>query len=171
MKKIKTITLAVLLAIVLLASVTFAASAQAIRTSFTGQEVWVEDLSFGKEFFPSGGRYHARDMLSSFTITTTDARVTGEELATINWNFTLVDPPVFVTGPMWGTFRITNAGGYWEGTWTGVRDENGYSYFHYLGKGFGGYEGLFIRMDNERLDPDPTQPTTIRGVIFSPGGE
>jgi len=169
--KMKKITLSVVLAIVLLTSVVSAASAQATRISFTGGEVWVKDISMGKEFFPSEGRYHVREAVSMFALTTTDERVTGDNRVTINWNFKLVDSPVFVTGPMWGTFRIDNDGGYWEGTWTGVRDENGYSYFHYVGKGGGGYEGMMIGMYAERLDPDPTAGESFTGFILNPGEE
>jgi hypothetical protein len=97
-----------------------------------------------------------------------DPRVTGDEVITINYNMKVVDPPVYITGRMWGTFRITNEGGYWEGTFTGLRDEQGYSYIEYVGSGGGGYAGLQIRVHDERLDPDPTALYHWTGYILDP---
>ena len=57
---------------------------------------------------------------------------------------------------MWGTFRITNAGGYWKGVWAGYRDKRGYSYMEFVGTGGDGYAGLKLRLHLERLNPDPT---------------
>jgi hypothetical protein len=70
---------------------------------------------------------------------------------------------------MWGTFILSNAGGSWEGSWTGYRDENGFSYFHIVGAGTGGYDGLQLRMWGERLSPDPTVPEVYSGYILDPG--
>ena len=144
--------------------------AQTNRVSFTGTETSVADISPGVESFPGGKLYHVRGAVSSFAFSATDPRVCGENLVTINWNFRFVDEPVFVTGPMWGTFVLTTSGGAWEGTWTGRRDENGYSYFHFTGAGTGGYAGMSIHFTSERLDPDPTQPESVSGFIVETGG-
>ena len=102
----------------------------------------------------------------------TDSRVNGYEIVTLDLDMKVVDDPVvWVTGRMRGTFLITNEGGTWEGTWTGVRDERGYSFFKYVGKGEGDYAGLQIRVDSERLDPDPTFPYSWTGYILDPHGE
>ena len=65
---------------------------------------------------------------------------------------------------------ITNAGGYWEGSWTGVRDENGFEYLHWIGTGYGGYEGLKYRMWGERLTPNPAAPVYWTGYIIENNG-
>ncbi len=153
-----------LLVLTLLLAGTIPASAHN-KTSFNGTEVWVEDISAGVETFPAEGLYHTRGAVSRFTMTTSDPRVGGEDLVTINWNFKLVDPPVYVTGPMWGTFRISNAGGAWEGSWVGVRNQQGASYIYYVGKGTGGYKGLVLTLSIVRIDPDPTATETIKGVL------
>ncbi|HMN60963.1 MAG TPA: hypothetical protein PJ988_11395 [Anaerolinea sp.] len=145
-------------------------AAQTIRTDFTGTETFIEDLDFGVESFPAEKLFHVRGAISRFEISASDPRVSGQNLVTINWNFRFVDPPVFATGIMWGTFKISNPGGAWEGTWTGVRDENGYSFFQFVGKGSGGYEGMKIRFHAERLTPDASQPEVLSGSILEPGG-
>jgi hypothetical protein len=76
---------------------------------------------------------------------------------------------VYVTGPMWGTFRITNDGGYWKGAWVGYRDKRGYSYIDYVGTGGGGYAGLKLWLHIERLNPDPTTVETVTGYILERG--
>lgn len=158
-----------LVVIILLLCTTIRVEAQATVTTFTGTETYIEDLSYGEEWFPAGKNYHVRDAVSRFAVVATDPRVTGIDVVVINWNFKLVDPPVFATGPMRGTFVISNSGGTWEGTWTGVRDENGYSYFHYVGSGTGDYEGMKIFIYLERLTPDGSAPETMSGTILEPG--
>jgi hypothetical protein len=155
----------VLLAVMLLLATTIPASAHAKKTAFTGTELWVEDISLGQETYPAEGLYHVRGAVSRFTMTTSDPRIGGEDLVIVNWNFKLVDPPVFVTGPMWGTFRISNTGGAWEGNFVGMRNKQGASYIYYIGKGTGGYKGLLITLSIVRVDPDPTTTETIKGVI------
>ena len=144
------------------------ANAKMVKTYFTGTEVHVEDISAGVETFPDKNLYHTRNAVEVLAVQTSDSRVSGEDRAIINWNFKLVDPPVYVTGRMWGTFTISNADGYWEGTWTGVRDKNGFSYFKFEGLGHGDYKGMKLHMRAQRLTPDPTQPESISGYILEP---
>jgi hypothetical protein len=72
----------------------------------------------------------------------------------------------------WAAFWLPaqSENGHRDGAWTGVRDENGFSYFHYLGAGRDGYEGLKLRMCGERLDPDASVPETYYGYILEQGG-
>jgi hypothetical protein len=146
------------------------AVAHVVKTSFTGTDVWVEDSDPGTEIAPpDGGQSKVRGALSRFTLEVSDPRVSGDNTVTVNWNFKLVDPPVYVTGLMWGTFRITNAGGYWKGVWAGYRDKRGYSYIDYVGTGGADYAGLKLRLHIERLDPDPTTLETVTGYILERG--
>jgi hypothetical protein len=163
--------LAVALAVVLaLALTTGAAAAGATRTGFTASEVFVADLAAGAEFFP-GGRYQLRGGVSQFRMEADDPRLDGaDNVVTVNWSFVFVPEPVFVAGQMWGKFTITNTGGAWHGTWTGVRESNGFSYFHFVGTGTGGYEGMQLQMWGARETPDPTQPELYHGVIVTPAG-
>lgn len=144
------------------------ANARMVKTPVTGTETWVRDISLGRESYPDKNLYHVRDAVSIFAEQTSDLRVSGEGRVVINWNFKLVDPPVYGTGRMWGTFTISNANGNWEGTWTGVRAKNGFSYFKYEGQGYGAYKGMKLHLRLQRLTPDPTQPETIIGYILEP---
>ena len=140
------------------------------KTYFTGSETWVEDLEPGESFYPDG-RWHLRGGVSVFAFEADDSRLDdADNIVVVNWNFRWMDPPVYVSGPMWGTFVLTNDGGYWEGSWTGVRDENGFSYFHFVGHGGGGYDGLELRMSGERLDPYGVEPESYQGYILETGG-
>lgn len=160
--------MAVILTLLLLAGGT--ASAGAPRTEFTGSQTWVAVLEAGEEYFPDG-KYLLRGEVDAFAFTASDPRLDqATNTVTINCNFTLLPEPVFVSGPMWGTFVLTNAGGAWEGSWNGFRDENGFSYFHFVGKGRGGYAGLHLKMWGERLDPNPMAPESYHGVIIEVGG-
>ncbi|HET6447396.1 MAG TPA: hypothetical protein VFI27_22770 [candidate division Zixibacteria bacterium] len=140
------------------------------KTEFTGTEISIATVNPGTETFPGNNNYHVRDSVELFSFTATDLRVSGENEVTVNWNFKIMPEPVYVSGRMWGTFRLTNDGGYWDGTWTGVRDANGFSYFHMVAHGGGGYEGLELKMDGERLTPDPSQPEVYVGIIIETGG-
>ena len=144
-------------------------SAGATKAYFTATEFDEVPLNLGEEFYPDG-RYHLREAVSQFTFMSSDPRLNNaEDVVTINWNFEWMPEPVFVSGRMWGRFVLTNAGGYWEGTWTGFRDTNGFSYFHFAGAGGGAYEGMQLRMWGERLDPDPTVPEIYQGYILEHG--
>jgi hypothetical protein len=147
------------------------ARAAPTKTEFTATDIFLETLDPGIETFPGNNNYHIRDLVQKFLFTaSSDPRVSGENVVTINANFQLMPEPVFVSGPMWGTFRISNDGGYWDGTFTGTREENGFSYFHLVGQGGGGYKGLMLILDGERLTPDPTQPESYVGTIIETGG-
>jgi len=72
---------------------------------------------------------------------------------------------------MWGTFRIDNADGYWEGPWVGERTEQGHSIIRAVLHGYGDYEGLQARANYMREDPNPTAQFSVSGVVLDPGGE
>lgn len=157
-------SLSLILALVMVP--TMQGSAKTVKTTFTGTDTLGRDIDPGKETFPDKNLYHVRNNVFTSLVEASDPRVSGEALYDFNCNFKLVDPPVYVTGRMWGTFKLSNADGYWEGIIEGVRIKNGYSYFKYVGHGKGAYKGLQLRMRYERLDPDPSVPGTLRGYIL-----
>ena len=172
MKRLLRLSVLVMALIAILVLVAGPVAAKATKTEFTAIETYGADTSPGKEWVTGKGKNqidHLRGAEGTFTVVASDPRVTGDEVITINYNMKVVDPPVYITGPMWGTFRITNGGGCWEGTWTGVRDEQGFSYIDYVGSGCGGYTGLQLRVHDERLDPDPTALYHWTGYILDPG--
>jgi hypothetical protein len=168
--------LMVLLAVAVILLAAGPAAAKATRTEFTATEIYKGiDLDPGVDWTTGKDHekiWHLRGNIMELTVDASDDRVDGYEIVTCNLDMKLVDDPVvWATGRMWGTFKITNDDGTWEGTWTGVRDERGYSFFKYLGKGGGDYAGLQIRVDSERLDPDPTYPYSWTGYLLDPHGE
>lgn len=165
----KSYLITLIFVIAVLAMTTGLASANPNRTDFTGAESVLPYYDPGKENFPDGNLWTIRDEVDYIAVTSSDPRVTGTNTITFNANFKFAPEPVFVTGRMWGTFHIANDGGYWQGTYTGVRDERGYSYFSYVGSGGGGYEGLQIRYDIVHEDPDPSTPYPFSGYILDPG--
>ena len=163
------IALALAAAVGVLALVGSAIADPATRTTFTGADTYVSESAPAAMWFPDG-RVHLRGLTVVYSTATTDARVSGIDTVVVNGNFALLPPPVGPTGPMWGTFHIANAGGYWHGNWTGVRDENGFAFIRLAGDGGGGYEGLKVTMELTRLNPNPQGNFTIVGEILDPGG-
>jgi hypothetical protein len=144
-------------------------AARTIRTEYYGFEYFVGSLSPGREWV-SGAVYHVRGAQEAYEDVVSDPRLCGDTLVTINANFQFADWPVIVYGPMWGTFRIDNDGGYWEGSWVGQRTEQGFSYIRGVGRGYGAYEGLQARVDYVRESPAFTDPFVVCGVVMDPGG-
>ncbi|MGC9334536.1 MAG: hypothetical protein ACP5JJ_10335, partial [Anaerolineae bacterium] len=110
----------------------------------------------GRQWVSEDGVLHIRGGQEAYLDEVSDARISGDVVVTLNVNFHFADPPVMVYGPMWGTLRIDNDGGYWEGSWVGERTElQGFSYIRAVMHGHGGYEGLQARAEYVRESPDP----------------
>ena len=146
-------------------------AAGTIRTEYEGVEYFVEKLSSGREWVSDDGVYHIRGAQEAYEDVVDDPRLCGDTIVTINANFQFADNPVIVYGPMWGTSRIDNEDGYWEGSWVGKRTEQGFSYIRAVMKGHGAYEGLQARVDYARESPVFTDPFAVHGVVMDPGGE
>lgn len=152
-------------------------AAKATKTAFTATEIYEGvDLDPGVEWFTGKDHekiWHLRGNIMKLTVVdASDDRVNGDETVTCNLDMRLVDDPdVWAIGRMWGTFKITNGNGTWEGTWTGVRDERGYSFFEYVGSGGGDYAGLQLRVHSERLSPNPLDDYHWTGYILDPHSE
>jgi hypothetical protein len=181
MKRLLFLSVLVLALIALLLAQVGPAAAQATRTEFKVRETWVwDDPHVPARGWVSGDKiYHGRGGASHYLIDAfpgeedlADPRVFGDEIITGNLNMKLVDDEcIWVTGPMSGTFLITNEGGTWEGIWQGVRDERGYSYAYMVGNGGGGYKGLQIRINMEREACNWAEPETYTGYILDPHGD
>ena len=120
----------------LLAGIVPASAAQ--KTQFTCEETLLEITDWGVWTYPDGN-IHFRGMVFILYEWASDSRVIGTNYATQNANWGPDE-----TGPVWGTFRIVNSDGWWEGTWNGVATAEGYRY-DAVGKGFGNYVGLNFR--------------------------
>jgi hypothetical protein len=169
-KRIFTLQVAALMLIVLSILVAPVA-ARTLRTEYEGVELYVEPLLPGRQWISEDGVLHIRGGQEAYEDQVDDPRLCGDTVVTLNVNFHFADPPVMVYGPMWGTFRIDNDGGYWEGSWVGERTElQGFSYIRGVLHGHGAYEGLQARAEYVRESPDPTAPFVVHGVIMDPGG-
>jgi len=109
-----------------------------------------------------GGTWHARDGLFTCTMRTDDPRVSGTETAP--WNMDAWGNPNLgeVALVQWGTPRLENAGGAWEGRGSGVASLPGRGDIIAIWyKGTGGYAGLsYLELLTGR------EPWTIQGQIF-----
>ena len=158
------------LTLVVLSILVAPVAAGTIRTEYEGVEHYVEQLSPGRQWVSEDGVLHIRGAQDAMRDEVSDPRLCGDVVVTANANFHFADPPVFVYGPMWGTFRIDNDGGYWEGSWVGERSEQGFSSIRGILRGREAYEGLQARMNYVRESPYPTDPFLIHGVVMEPGG-
>ena len=169
MKKQLFVLVAGLMALSILAA---PVQAGTIRTDYEGLEYYVGPLSSGQQWISEDGVLHIRGGQEAYRDEVDDPRLCGDTIVTLNANFHLADPPVFVYGRMWGTFRIENEGGYWEGSWVGERTElQGFSYIRGVLRGHGAYEGLQARAEYVRETPDPTASFAVHGTIMEPGGD
>ena len=146
--------------------------ARTTRDPFEGTFYFGDYLSAGRQWVSEDGILHVRGMESIFSVESDDARINGEVLQVFNSNWALVDPPLLFHGPMWGTLRIENASGYWEGSWTGERTEEGATFVQCVLRGGDDYEGLQARLYLSRVDDlNPEAPLDLEGVIMNPGGD
>ena len=89
----------------------------------------------------------------------------------VNYNMRTAPAPAFLTGPMWGTFVVENENGWWDGTWTGERNEQGFAIMRGLTHGHGDYEGLKAHYEIIRESPDPMATSTVTCYIIDPKGK
>ena len=102
---------------------------------------------------------------------TSDARTSGDVTIVVSAVWT---PPA-LTGPMWGTFRIVNEDGAWDGRWQGQRTlERGniISTIQGIAHGSGDYEGLVGKWKYIGVNVGPENPyEEISGYILEPQGD
>jgi hypothetical protein len=165
-KRITSITILVVLALLTLAVVVGDALAAPSKTKFSGLDYSGADTVPGDIYFTDDGIMHIRNNEFWTEFVTNDPRMNGYVNYTFNGDFQIMPEPVSAMGSMWGTFRLDNDGGFWQGTYYGTRDKHGYSRFWYTGLGGGGYEGFKVEITYKRLDPDPTVPGDVKGFII-----
>lgn len=102
-----------------------------------------------------GDILQSRDLVWQYQFHSTDPRLDGTFEQVINY-----DLRPDGSADMWGTGTLTNAGGTWEGPWTGVIARNGG--IHYLLQTFtgtGGYEGLVYKsLTHTESGPEYSEP-------------
>jgi hypothetical protein len=118
-------------------------------------------FDFGIVTTDDKGVQHARGGTFACTQTVNDPRVSGASTAT--WNLDWWGTVDHKSGALvqWGTARLVNAGGAWEGRSTGVYSSDRGDIIATWYRGTGGYAGLaYFALESG------TGPWTIQGQIF-----
>jgi hypothetical protein len=118
-------------------------------------------FDFGTITTDSRGVQHARGGTFACTQTVNDPRVSGAYAAT--WNLDWWGTSDRSNGALvqWGTVRLVNAGGVWEGRATGVYSTDRGDIIATWYKGIGGYAGLaYFTLESGG------GPWTIQGQLF-----
>lgn len=145
---------------------TNAVAADSPKSYFTG----VEELGppAGGTIKVVDGKVLFRGMVQPGYDTTTDPRTSGE--VTIVANAVWIPPDLI--GPMWGTFRLVNEDGAWEGHWQGKRtlvDGDIISRSQGTAHGSGDYEGLVGKWIWSGINAGPENPyLDINGYVLEP---
>jgi hypothetical protein len=143
MKRRSLTFLAAIAILMILAMLTSPVSARSEITKSTCIETYLETLDPGTVRFPDGN-IHMRGLVNTYREESPDPRNVGFNTVTVNANWHADG-----TGPMWGTFRqVTDEGGIWEGTWSGMVTDLGSGY-QATGHGDGIYKGMTIKISNE----------------------
>jgi hypothetical protein len=147
------ITLAVCtIALAILA--TTPARADAKKTYVTGTETIVGGTD--PIVIPAGDAFHV--LLTQYAReSTTDPRLDGDSTIVVH---ALWELPA-MTGPVWGSYRLVNTGGEWNGYWQGTRITTPQGIVSSLVGtcvGSGGYDGLILRWNIHGLNAGPENP-------------
>ncbi len=137
---------------------TATASTEATAASFTGSETCTE--TDNGTTATVNGVVQIRGQQVECTAMNTDPRLTGNGIATMNW-----DEYPDGTSLAWGTRFIANDGGVWRSVWSVKTTAGaGVMEFEAVLVGEGGYEGLvaptFVRVS-------AVGPSTVRGTIMA----
>ncbi len=143
------------------------AAAGPTQTTYTGDEIACELPEGGIVWLGEDNMLHGRDLVQACIDVADNPDLSGAATITINFNGTPWGWMVFY-GQMWGTLRIENAGGYWEGNWVGVREQDGSSTIDAVLHGYGEYAGQLARTHFVR--PTAIDLAHFTGVLLTPGG-
>ena len=132
-----------------LSSVGFAAPIS--ETPFTATEV-VTSVNYGTAV-DNGTNLLILNAKASAIVTASDPRVAGIRTVTCSgiWHTSKV-------GHLWGSFRLSSAGGTWDGYWQGTNSfENGHvlTSLETTAEGSGVYEGMVLRATTTTVDSGP----------------
>jgi hypothetical protein len=158
---------AALLVVAAVLLVVLPAYAKAEKTEFSGSWSLETYINPGVCTYPDGN-VHCRGVILQAEIDVSDPRVSGVETVVANYNLQ-PGPLGFYTGPMWGTSRIENEGGYWDTVWTAFQDEQGFLYIQAVAHGHGDYDGLKMHASLASVSPDPEIPLAVSGYVLEPG--
>ncbi len=161
--KIRLIVVVLMIVALLAALLPGTGLAQENRTYFTGKDCPGEITDMGTWTPLGNGSIHITGLLSWFTETTSDARLTGVNYNVVNG----IMDPVTASGPTWGTVEVVNAGGSWFGEVVGKEENGGFTLNGVL-HGSGGYDGLVAHWGYRPIY-DEEGCTQIVGYIVETG--
>ncbi len=144
------------------------AGAAAKRTYFTGTET-VGGITDPGEWITDGSKIYIANLTQSTAESASDPRISGEGTITAN----AVWDAVTLTGPIWGTIRIENNYGSWNGYWQGTRSSESAGVKTSIvatAEGSGAYEGLVARWNYTGVNVDQTGQLSSSGFIVEAKG-
>lgn len=166
--KVRTIGLVMVLVLVTALAGALPAWARAVQSPYEGWAYLVGLVDPGTCEYPDGIEI-CRGLTVVFDFDVDDDRLTGLSTTVINSNFHVAEPHYY--GQQWGTFELVNGGGSWDGTWTGVKHEDGSTYLQGVAHGKGGYDGLKAHLSAVRLSASMLDPLQAAGYILDPHGD
>lgn len=166
--RVRKVGLVMILGIVAVLVSMFPVTAAAIRTPYAGWAYLAGLVDPGTCSYP-GAMEICRGLTVVFEFDVDDDRFDGLATTVINSNFHVAEP--YYYGRQWGTLALVNDEGSWEGTWTGIKEQDGSTYLQGVGHGHGGYEGLHVHLSAMRLDPDMFEPLQVMGYILDPSDD
>ena len=132
------------------------------RDDASGSHVVPDDLELRDQALAADGVQHFREVDFKCTMRTDDPRVSGTHTSGA-WNVDWWGEADLSSGALvqWGTPRLENAGGTWEGTGSGVYSSDRGDTIAFWYRGIGGYAGLaYFEMWTGQ------EPWEIQGQIF-----
>jgi hypothetical protein len=122
------------------------------------------DAKEGTETVAADGTTQRRGWILTCIDTSNDPRVTGR--VTYSWNFDTWGSGMEFAHVEWGSGRLENAGGAWEGTLTGSFSTKNGDVILFWFEGTGGYEGLSYAMWAVLPTAEAGRTYQVKGIIF-----
>ena len=122
------------------------------------------DVKEGTETVTEDGTRQNRGWILTCVDTNNDPRVTGT--ATYSWNYDMWGSGMEFAHVQWGSGRLENAGGAWEGTLTGSFSTANGDVILFWFEGTGGYEGLSYGMWAVLPTAEAGWTYPVKGLIF-----
>ena len=122
------------------------------------------DAKEGTETIAADGTKQSRGWILTCTDTSNDPRVSGT--VTYSWNYDMWGSGMEFAHVQWGSGRLENAGGAWEGTLTGSFSTANGDVILFWFEGTGGYEGLAYGMWAVLPLAEAGWTYPVKGIIF-----
>ena len=122
------------------------------------------DATEGTETVAADGTTQSRGWILTCIDTSNDPRVTGT--VTYSWNYDMWGSGMEFAHVQWGSGRLENAGGAWEGTLTGSFSTKNGDVILFWFEGTGGYEGLSYGMWAVLPTAEAGWTYPVKGIIF-----